>query len=101
MLDVTNEKLLQWASELSRDAPPPIFLSCHECTLERHGPRGFILGLLLATNVPSHVCHCYVPHMYVLVWLGMKKPSLPISWCDASQGEASLCEDTQIFCRST
>jgi hypothetical protein len=37
------------------------------CTLGRHSLRDFIPGLLLATDVPSHACHCRPPHLFGLV----------------------------------
>lgn len=57
---------LQWASELPGDSTP-------FCTVAVSIPwigiaRGFIPGLLLATDVPFHICH-----VIVLVYL---------AWCD-------------------
>lgn len=36
---------------------------CHECLLERQGPRDFVSRLLLAANVPSQVCRCCIPRI--------------------------------------
>jgi hypothetical protein len=44
---------------------PNVLSSSYECKLERHSPRGLISGLLLATDVASHVCHCYILSMSV------------------------------------
>lgn len=52
---------LELASELPEDHLP----SC----LALIGTlwKDFILGLVLATDVPSHVCHCHISHLFGLV----------------------------------
>jgi hypothetical protein len=55
-----------------------ILLSCSGYILERHSPRGFFAGLLLAAAMPSHVCHYYIPPVCSTVRMGVERPFLPI-----------------------
>lgn len=65
---------------------PTVLYSCNGWTVGRHSSRSFVPGLLLATNVLSHVCHCYIPHTS-----GTGRPLLPIAWCDYFLGDSPLC----------
>ena len=42
-------------------------------------PQSLLPGLLLATDMLSHVCHCHT-HLFGLVWVDTKKLLLPITW---------------------
>lgn len=54
---------------------PTALHGCSGCTLERHGPGGFISRLFpAAAAVPSHACHCCAPHISIMVWLGVRDP---------------------------
>ena len=59
--DATQEGLRQ-ASELPGEGPP-FFTASMGVLQERHCPRGFVSELLIATDVPSYVCLCYISGM--------------------------------------
>ena len=60
---------------------PPLLLSCvggwdGEARPQRLHPS------TASCFLPSHICHCYVPHISGVVWMGTGRSLLPIVWCD-------------------
>lgn len=45
---------------------------------------------IASAAVPSHVCHCYIPTLSSMVWIGMGRPSLPRVCCDCLMEHNSL-----------
>jgi len=56
------------------------FHSFDGCALERHSPRGFVPGLLLATDVPCHVCHYLAGCDWTWRNLHCLEPCVVTSW---------------------
>lgn len=54
------------------------------------GCRWFIFWLLLVAAILSHVCHCCIPPVSGMVWMGVKRPPLLIVWCDGFMGNSPL-----------
>lgn len=61
----------------------PLFCLTAKC-VPRRGPASsqtmcFVLGWLFATEVPSRICHGYIPHIPGMVLLCIERPSLPLA----------------------
>ena len=61
MVDVTQEEL-QWGSDLPGASCASFCTAVIGLPWQGTAPGDFVPGWLLAADVPSHVCHCCIPH---------------------------------------
>lgn len=81
---VNTQEEVQWSR---------VLLGCGVYALEMYSPRGLVPGLLLATYVPSHVCHegCYIPHTLHGATGHGETLTASIVWCDYFLGDSPFC----------